>query len=573
MLKKLVFICLRSEKAFIFKIIMLNVLFIINSIIQLIYVSSIYPVVNSLTGGPNLFEGNLSFIKNILININIDINDPIILAILTFVAVSIVANLSLILTNYINFSFSNNLLTSFRVYLFSNYCNRSYLDIISNNLSFYNTNLLQQIDRVVMNTLGSINNISQQIFLAMFLILPLIFFDPYSTLIIFLFLSIIFSITFFILRNFYKISGKKTSIFLHNRTNSINELIRSFREIKIFNLFENVKKKFLTSEKNINNISKITSFITHSTKPFMEIFLVLISSLVLISLIQTEKIDIDFIAKISVFLFAFYKLVPAFNSTYSSLNTLMFDRDAINRIYQEVVEFNYDHFQKNEIKQEQFSSVETISLNNIYLKYKSSTQISLNNVSAEFEKNKIYLIKGESGAGKSSFLNILMGLIDKNEGIIQINKKKTNIYENTNWFNKISYVTQKINLLNKNIKINISLEEDENKINIKKIYDTLKLVNLYDEFVDRMDENFIEDSANISGGQLQRIGISRALYRESEIIILDEPTSNLDQGNELKIFNLLNSIKKDKIIIIVSHKDLDPKFYDIIYNMKEGKIV
>jgi ABC-type bacteriocin/lantibiotic exporter with double-glycine peptidase domain len=88
-----------------------------------------------------------------------------------------------------------------------------------------------------------------------------------------------------------------------------------------------------------------------------------------------------------------------------------------------------------------------------------------------------------------------------------------------------------------------------------------------------MDENFIEDSANISGGQLQRIGISRALYRESEIIILDEPTSNLDQGNELKIFNLLNSIKKDKIIIIVSHKDLDPKFYDIIYNMKEGKIV
>jgi ABC-type transport system involved in cytochrome bd biosynthesis fused ATPase/permease subunit len=251
----------------------------------------------------------------------------------------------------------------------------------------------------------------------------------------------------------------------------------------------------------------------------------------------------------------------------------MFDRDAINRIYQEVVEFNYDHFQKNEIKQEQFSSVETISLNNIYLKYKSSTQISLNNVSAEFEKNKIYLIKGESGAGKSSFLNILMGLIDKNEGIIQINKKKTNIYENTNWFNKISYVTQKINLLNKNIKINISLEEDENKINIKKIYDTLKLVNLYDEFVDRMDENFIEDSANISGGQLQRIGISRALYRESEIIILDEPTSNLDQGNELKIFNLLNSIKKDKIIIIVSHKDLDPKFYDIIYNMKEGKIV
>ena len=571
MLKKLFFICLRTDKTFLPKIILLNVLFIINSIIQLIYVSSIYPVVNALTGGPDLFKGNLSFIKDLLIYLNINTNDPIFLSILTFVIISIIANLSLILTNYVNYSFSNNLLTSFRIYLFSNYCDRSYLDIISNNLSFYNTNLLQQIDRVVMNTLGSINNISQQIFLMIFLLLPLIFFDPYSSLIIFLFLSIIFSITFLFLRNYFKTSGRKTSTYILNRTSSINELIRSFREIKIFNLSEKVKKKFSTSEKNINDISKITSFITHSTKPFMEIFLVCISSFVLILLLQNEKIDLDFIAKISVFLFAFYKLVPAFNSTYSAFNTLMFDTDAVNKIYQEVVDYDYSN--KNEIEHEQFESIESISLNNINLKYKTANQTSLNNVSVEFEKNKIYLIKGKSGAGKSSFLNILMGLIDKNEGTIQINKKEANIYENINWYNKISYVTQKINLLNQNIEVNVSLEEDKNKINIKKIHDILKLVNLYDEFVDRIGENLIDDAANISGGQLQRIGISRALYRESEIIILDEPTSNLDQSNELKIFNLLNNIKKDKIIIIVSHKDVDPKFYDIIYNMNEGKIV
>ena len=153
-----------------------------------------------------------------------------------------------------------------------------------------------------------------------------------------------------------------------------------------------------------------------------------------------------------------------------------------------------------------------------------------------------------------------MGLVDKNEGIIEIKKKKTNIYENVNWFKKISYVTQKINILNGSIKKNISLEEDENKINNKKVTDKLKLVNLYDEFKDRMEENLKEDGANISGGQLQRIGICRALYRESEVIILDEPTSNLDQANALEIFNLVKSLKKDKIIIIVSHKDIDHNF-------------
>ena len=122
MLVKLFQLCFISDKKFLPKIILLNILFIINSIIQLIYVSSIYPVVNSLTGGPDLFESKLFFIKKILMSMNIDIYDPIVLSILIFVLVSIIANLCLIFTNYANFSFSNNLLTSVRINLFSNYC-------------------------------------------------------------------------------------------------------------------------------------------------------------------------------------------------------------------------------------------------------------------------------------------------------------------------------------------------------------------------------------------------------------------------------------------------------------------
>ena len=109
-------------------------------------------------------------------------------------------------------------------------------------------------------------------------------------------------------------------------------------------------------------------------------------------------------------------------------------------------------------------------------------------------------------------------------------------------------------------------------IDLKKIEEICKKVDIYDDFKNRMDEKLSENAVNISGGQLQRSGIARALFRESDFIILDEPTSNLDSKNELKIVNLLQDLKKEKIIIVVSHKNIKQNIFDKTYMMENGKI-
>ena len=166
-----------------------------------------------------------------------------------------------------------------------------------------------------------------------------------------------------------------------------------------------------------------------------------------------------------------------------------------------------------------------------------------------------------------------MGIIKPTSGKILINGIEINIFENSNWFSKVSYVPQKISILSENIKINISLEFDEKRIDDNKIIKVLKMVNLNEQFQNRIDVQLNEDGRNISGGQLQRLGIARALYKDSEIIIFDEPTANLDQKNEQQILNLIYKLKKNKIIIIVSHKDVDLKNIHKSFSLLNGTLV
>ena len=188
------------------------------------------------------------------------------------------------------------------------------------------------------------------------------------------------------------------------------------------------------------------------------------------------------------------------------------------------------------------------------LRFGYNNEDVIKNFNYNFEINKFYLIKGSSGKGKSTLMNLLIGLIPYDSGEIFYNDQKFVNYKNENWYKKISYVPQKITLLNNTIKDNITFSF-ENNFDDEKYINILKKVNLYHEFSNRENEIINELADNLSGGQAQRIGLARALYRDSKIIFLDEPTSNLDNKNENDFLKLVNKLKKDRMIIMISHKN------------------
>ena len=562
MIKKLYNLLKIVDKSIIFKLVILNFLFLVNSFLQLIYIYSIFPLVSSLTGYSNESLSHIYKTKDVL---NMNNLTDFEFSLIIFIFFSIFANLSTMFTNYLSFNFTYSTTTSVRSFFFKKISGISYLNLITENSSFYTTLLLQQVERVCSNILGSINNIVHQLFLILIISIPLLISNFKISFFLIIFLTIVFILLIFFMKNFFIASGKKISLYIGHRNNLLLQLVKNFREIKIFRLEKNYFENFKYNESRLNIIYKISSFISHSTKPMLEILLILIGSFVFFNFLDLTKVNLQFFSSLSVLIFSFYKLAPAFNSFYSSVNTLNFDKDSINKL-----EDFLNNFKIVEKKNISLDSIKSIKLKDIKFRYKNVNLNVLKNVSLKLEQNNIYLLSGKSGSGKSTLLNILIGLTNYDSGSLKINDKDFSIYENQFWYKKVAYVTQNINLINDSLMKNIAIGDEQ--VDIKKIRECLSKVDLFDDLGTRLNENIYENNSNLSGGQLQRIGIARALYKESEFLIFDEPTSNLDPASEKIITKLINSLRKDRIIVVVSHKIVSNIDYTKHFNILEGEI-
>ena len=182
----------------------------------------------------------------------------------------------------------------------------------------------------------------------------------------------------------------------------------------------------------------------------------------------------------------------------------------------------------------------------------------MENINIIINKGEIVGVIGDNGSGKSTLCNLLLGLLKPEKGSIIIDDK-INIHDSYQGYKKnLSFVPQKIYLINDTIKNNIMFgsENDEIKnfnVNKVKILSQLLAFNLKDSSDDIFDYKIGEDGSKLSGGQKQRIAIARALYKDTEILIMDEPNNNLDSQIEIKIMEDLVNLSTNKTIIIITH--------------------
>ena len=213
-------------------------------------------------------------------------------------------------------------------------------------------------------------------------------------------------------------------------------------------------------------------------------------------------------------------------------------------------------------------------MSNLEFYYDKSNKI-FNSANIKLEKGNVYGICGASGIGKSTFINLLLGFLKPTKGKIKYND--INIFENLRtWRDNIGFVPQEIFLFDGSILENILLHIGENKIDNQKLESALINSNLQ-SFIKNLPEglntNIGEFGDKISGGQKQRIGIARAILNNPKVLILDEFTSSLDVKNEKKILEEISHLKKDKIIIIISHKISTLSHCDRIFKIENQTLV
>ena len=284
----------------------------------------------------------------------------------------------------------------------------------------------------------------------------------------------------------------------------------------------------------------------------------------------------DIIQYLGVFVVASFRLVPGISRILSSYQVIRYIEPSVKILLSEYDFKNNSQSKKISINKKDSPLIfnKEIKLKNISFSYSLRKEFFLSKISIDIKKGDFVGIIGQTGSGKSTLINLLIGLLEPNGGEVMVDN--LNIKSNlSGWHKKIGYVPQSVYLIDDTIRKNIAFGLQEENINDDLIQKAIEKANLkifLSSLKDGVETVVGEKGIRISGGQQQRIGIARALYRDPEILILDEATSSLDQATEKKIMESVNSLKKNKTIIVITHRLITVQNCDKIFMLDKGKI-
>jgi ABC-type multidrug transport system fused ATPase/permease subunit len=345
------------------------------------------------------------------------------------------------------------------------------------------------------------------------------------------------------------------------------------KEIKLMGREKYFSNAFSEHNRQYNSIIVKVNTLTLAPRLYLE-FLAVCSliGLLLLMVIQGKSIE-HILPTLGIFLAAAFRMIPSVNKIVVSTQHIRYAKPVISILYNEfkLIENTLD-IKHNNIDKFQFKS--NIYLEDISLKYTGSLKNALDGVSITINKFQTIGFIGTSGSGKSTMVDVILGIIYPNEGKVYVDGVdiSTNF---AGWQSQIGYVPQTIYLTDDSLRKNIAFGIPENEIDEDAIIQSLKaaqLENFVNELPEKIETLVGERGVRLSGGQRQRIGIARALYRDPDILVLDEATSALDSTTEKEVMNAVNALRGRKTIIIVAHRLSTLENCDRIYQLENGKI-
>lgn len=332
----------------------------------------------------------------------------------------------------------------------------------------------------------------------------------------------------------------------------LQEAIDGIKEIKIYKQENFFLKKFAETAQKIAKMYYIFGFLTKLPRLFYEFLFVILVAIVIFYFNYQNTKPVDFIPFLSVLLVASLRVLPSLNRIFGATQQLTYTKSTRDTILSEI---NNSPIKFSEISCPKLEK--NIKFTNIYFEFNKEQGYVIKNFSHELNKGDLISIFGTTGAGKSTLLNIFSGLLKPSSGEIMMDGKKIN-YFNENWSNQISYVPQSTFLFDDTIEQNIIFDSGDKKIDFQKLKKCIEISQL-DSLIKKLPKGIQtrvgDEGKKLSGGEKQRLGIARALYKNNDILIFDEATSALDEKTEKKLFDsLIQFLDDGKIFLFVTHK-------------------
>lgn len=572
MFKKVSYILDKNQKI---KLVILLCIIFVGALVELLGVSAILPLINVALDPASLDEKwYLVFVKDWFGFT--EISQIVIFLSVSLIVIYILKNIYITIQYNLQYRFIFNNQRRLAVKMMKHYMHQNYLFHVSRNVAELQRNVTEDVNgfyTVVLNILQFLAEASVCVVLVLFLMKT----DIVTTLVV-ASLVLIFAFFFGVIFKKYLVKkgeeNRKVSVRL---TKSVLQAFSGIKEIKVMNREEFFLNKYDVTYKRFSVLQRQQTMLSFIPRPTMESVCICGLLITLIVKLAVLKEDVTtFIPSLSVFAIAAFRMLPSFNRISGYMSSIMFNRNAVDILYEDLIEID-DLASKMKIVQqnEQLSKLEQgIDVKNLSFKYPNTDKWILRNLDMHIEPNTSVALIGASGAGKTTLADIILGILECQEGCIEVDGLDI-AYNMEGWHSLIGYIPQTIYLMDDTIRANVAFGIDVENIDEQAMRKALKEARL-DEFVDSLPDGLdtiIGDrGVKLSGGQRQRIGIARALYTNPKVLILDEATSALDNETEKEVMEAIDGLHGFRTLIVIAHRLTTIRNCDVIYEVGEGKV-
>ena len=455
------------------------------------------------------------------------------------------------------------------------YLQQPYAWFLKRNSAELAKSVLSEVNAVVFGCILPVVYIISHGLATLAIVFFLYFFDPELTLVVTVTLSATFLFLYQITRNPLFRLGKERVSANQERFVSVSEAFGAIKEIKISALETLYLTRFKAAARVFADNTATSQVIGQLPRYGLEALGFGGIILMIVYLLGQSGGLATTLPIISLYALAGYRLMPAIQSIYGSVTQLRFTQPALTALHAEIVSSQIKHYQNAKVNKIKFK--DKITLSTVRFNYFDEQKSSLTDINLDIKAKSRVGIVGATGSGKSTLVDIILGLLEPNQGSLLVDNQLISKQNLRQWQKSLGYVPQEIYLSDSSVAENIAFGVEAKEIDQGKLIKAASMANINDfisnELPDGYATNVGERGARLSGGERQRIGIARALYRQPELLILDEATSALDVITEAEVIDSIHKMKRETTVILIAHRLSTVRDCDIIYLLEKGKII
>lgn len=554
-------------------------LIVLAGLIDALGVSSILPFM-AVVGNPDLIQTN-PWLHHIFTWLEVESTNTFLVALgSAALVIMIVSNAVSLASSSASLWFAYNLGHGLSTRILSGYVRQPYTYFLEHNSSNLVVNCIEDVARVVNGIAIPILQAIAKVVIAMSILLLVVWVDPWLAVLFGALLGTVYGVVFLTIRRKVADLGKTSKDAYRERFRLATEILNGMKELKILGQDEAYQERFAKHSALYAKHQWMNAAMTLAPRHAIECIAFGSVILLVIYLLATHQDFKEALPLLTLYAFTAYRLLPAFQQIFGSTTTIRFNMASLEAVEEKLKTLTRGPVAEIKPRVPAYEDVgplrEEIIIKDLVFQYSKAATPLINKLNLTIPHNTTVAIVGSSGGGKTTIMDIILGLLEPQEGTLSVNGIPITSSNAAVWQKQLGYVPQQIYLSDDTLAANIAFGVATTDLDIDRVTHVAQIADLH-EFVVRELPNGYETmvgerGVRLSGGQRQRIGIARALYSDPDVLLLDEATSALDSLTEDAVTGAIRNIFHEKTIIMIAHRLRTVQQADIIYLLENGSI-